>query len=69
MILILADFIVCLFIEKILLPKMNRFWNKMRMDSLKLRVVIDKENEADLNLINNIQNYVKEQKILEKQKI
>ena len=69
MILILADFIVCLFIEKILLPKMNRFWNKMRMDSLKIRVVIDKENEADLNLINNIQNYVKEQKILEKQKI
>ena len=66
MIIILVNFIVCLIIEKILLPKMNKYWNKMRMDSLKKRVENDRVHEADLNLINNIQNYVKQQKFLEK---
>ena len=66
MIIILCNFVVSLIIEKIILPKMNKYWKKMRMDSLRKRVESDKVNEADLNLINNIQNYVKEQKILEK---
>ena len=62
MIIIVLNFIFALFIEKVIVAKVTKCWNTMRMKSLKLKIENDKKNEANLNLITSVQNYVKEQK-------
>ena len=62
MIIIILNFIFALFIEKVIVAKVTKCWNTMRMKSLKLKIENDKKNEANLNLITSVQNYVKEQK-------
>ena len=63
MIIIVLNFVISLFIEKVILPIAEKYWKKKRMKSLKNRVENDKENEATLNMINKVQNYVNENKI------
>ncbi len=66
MIIIILNFVISFLVEKILLSKLNKYWNNKRMNSLKKKVENDIENEADLNMINSVQNYVKEQKLMKK---
>ena len=63
MAIIILNFLISLLIERIIVPKTNKCWRKRRMQSLKHRIENDREHEADLNLINNVKNYIKEQKM------
>ena len=63
MIIIIINFLVSLFIEKIIVSKATKCWNKMKMNSLKNSINNDKRNEENLYIINKVQNYVKEQKM------
>jgi len=62
MVIIVINFIVSLFIEKVIVPKCNKCWKRYRMKKLKKRLENDHEKEADLNLINNVKNYIRQQK-------
>ena len=62
MILIVANFIMCLFIEKVIVPKCNKVWKRHRMKKLRQKLELDYDKEANLKLINNVKNYIKEQK-------
>ena len=62
MILIVINFILCLIIEKVLVPKCNRIWRRHRMEKLKRQLDLDVDKNADLNLINTVKNYIREQR-------
>ena len=62
MILIVINFIVCLIIEKIIVPKCNRMWRKRQMEKLSRQLDLDVDKKADLNLINTVKNYIREQR-------
>ena len=66
MIIVVLNFIVSLIIEKVIIPKTNKCWRKRRMNSLKYRIDNNKEREENLNMINNVKNYIKEQKMKKK---
>ena len=64
MIIIIINFLVSLFIERIIVAKATKCWNKMKMNSLKKSILSnDKRNEENLYIINKVQNYIKEQKM------
>jgi magnesium-transporting ATPase (P-type) len=62
MIIIVINFIVSLFIEKVIVPKFNKCWKRFKMKKIKRRLESDLQKEADLNLINNVKNYIRQQK-------
>ncbi len=66
MIMVVLNFIVSLIIEKVIIPKTNKCWRKRKMNSLKYRIENNKEREENLNMINNVKNYIKEQKMKKK---
>ena len=63
MFIIVLNFLVSLLIEKILVSKCNKWWRKKRMYYLQNKIENDTENEADLNMINTVKNYIKEKKM------
>ena len=62
MVMIVVNFIVCLFIEKVIVPKCNKIWRKSRMKKLRRQLELDTDRKADLKLINTVKNYIREQK-------
>ena len=62
MILIVINFIACLIIEKVIVPKCNRIWRRHRMEKLRRQLDLDVNKNADLNLINTVKNYIREQR-------
>ena len=66
-IIILLNALVSLFIEKVVVQKVGKCWRKRRMKSLTKKVE-DKDNEANLNMINTVKNYIKEKQIKKKNK-
>ena len=60
--LIVVNFIACLIIEKIIVPRCNRIWRNYRMDKLSRQIELDTDKKADLNMINTVKNYIREQK-------
>ena len=59
---IVINFFVSFIIEKLIVPKFNKCWKRYRMKKIKRRIEEDHEKEADLNLINNVKNYIRQQK-------
>ena len=66
MVIIVINFIVSLFIEKVIVPKFNKCWKRFKMKKIKRRLESDLQKEADLNLINNVKNYIRQQKAKKK---
>ena len=66
MVIIVINFIVSLFIEKVIVPKFNKCWKRFKMNKIKRRLESDLQKEADLNLINNVKNYIRQQKAKKK---
>ena len=66
MVIIVINFFVSFFIEKVIVPKCNKWWKRYRMKKIKKRLEEDHEKEADLNLINNVKNYIRQQKKVKK---
>ena len=66
-IIILLNALVSLFLEKVVVQKAGKCWRKRRMNSLSKKVE-DKDNEANLNMINTVKNYIKEKNIKKKNK-
>jgi cation-transporting ATPase 13A3/4/5 len=62
MMIIIINFIICLIIEKVIVPRCNRLWRKNRMRKLERQLELDVEKKSDLNLINTVKNYIREQK-------
>ena len=62
MIIIVVNFIVCLVIEKVILPHCSRVWRNNKMKKLKEKLDSDVEKRSDLNLINDVKNYIREQR-------
>ena len=62
MVLIIVNFIICLIIEKVIVPKCNRIWRRHKMNKLTKQLELDTDKIADLNLINTVKNYIREQK-------
>ena len=62
MVIIIINFIACLIIEKFIVPKCYKCWRRNKMKNLRRQLELEGENEADLNLINNVKNYIREQK-------
>ena len=62
MVIIVINFIISFFVEKVIVPKCNKCWKRYRMKKIKKRLEEDHEKEADLNLINNVKNYIRQQK-------
>ena len=60
--LIVVNFIACLIIEKVIVPRCNRIWRNYRMDKLSRQIELDTDKKADLNMINTFKNYIREQK-------
>ena len=62
MIFIVANFVCCLFIEKVIVPFCYRKWRKMKMKKLKRQIELDVDKESNLKLINTVKNYIREKK-------
>ena len=63
MIIIVVHFFVCLFVEKVIVFYSSKIWRKYRMNYLKRKLEADVDKEATLHLINDVKNYIKEQKV------
>ena len=66
MVIIVINFIISFFIEKVVVPKCNKWWKRYKMKKIRRRLEEDYEKEADLNLINNVKNYILQQKTIKK---
>ena len=62
MIIIVVNFIACLVIEKVILPQCSRVWRNNKMKKLKEKLDSDVEKRSDLNLINDVKNFIREQR-------
>ena len=62
MAIIIINSIVSFFIEKFVVTKFNKLWKRFRMKKLRKKLEEDKDKEADLNMINNVKNFIREQK-------
>lgn len=62
MAIIIINSIVSFFIEKFVVTKLNKLWKRFRMKKIRKKLEQDKDKEADLNLINNVKNFIREQK-------
>ena len=62
MLFIVANFVCCLFIEKVIVPKCNKKWRKIKMKRLRRQIELDVDKESSLKLINNVKNYIREKK-------
>ena len=62
MIFIAANFICCLFIEKVIVPVCYKKWRKIKMKKLRRQIELDVDKESNLRLINNVKNYIREKK-------
>jgi len=58
---IVVNFFVCFIIEKIIVPNCYKCWRRRKMNKLREELRLNGENEATLNLINNVKNYIREQ--------
>ena len=62
MIIIIINFFFCLFVEKVVVNYFNKLWRKFRMNANKKKLENDVNKEATLYLVNEVKNYIKEQK-------
>ena len=63
MLLIIINFLVCLFFEKVVVFHCSKFWRRHRMENNRKKLEADVNKEATLYLINDVKNYIKESKI------
>ena len=63
---IVANFFMCLFIEKVIVYQCSKCWRRRRMNNFRKKIEADIDKEATLYLINDVKNYIKEQKIHKK---
>ena len=63
MLLIIINFLVCLFFEKVVVFHCSKFWRRHRMENNRKKLEADVNKEATLYLINDVKNYVEESKI------
>ena len=63
MFIIVANFFVCLFVEKVIVHYCSKCWRRRRMNNLKKKLEADVDKEATLWLINDVKNFIKEQKM------
>lgn len=63
MLLIVINFFVCLFCEKVIVFQCNKCWRRHSMESKRKKLEADVNKEATLYLINDVKNYIKEKKI------
>ena len=63
---IVANFFMCLFIEKVIVYQCSKCWRRRRMNNFRKKLEADIDKEATLYLINDVKNYIKEQKIHKK---
>ena len=62
MAIIVVNFFCCLLIEKIVVHYCSICWRRFRMDSKRRKLAADVNKEATLYLINDVKNYIKEQR-------
>ena len=62
MIIIVINFFVCLFIEKVIVYQCSKCWRRHRMNNNRKKLEADVNKEATLYLINDVKNFIKEQK-------
>ena len=62
MIIIPINFFACLFIEKVIVNQCSKCWRRYRMDNKRRKLEADINKESTLYLINDVKNYIKEQK-------
>ena len=55
---IIINFITSFFIEKVVASKSNKWWKSYKMKKIRRRLEEDREKKANLNLINNVKNYI-----------
>ena len=63
MLLIIINFFVCLFFEKVVVFQCSKIWRRHRMENNRKKLEADVNKEATLYLINDVKNYIKESKI------
>ena len=62
MLIIVVNFLFCLFIEKVIVSQCNKCRRKHIMNNYRKKVENDINNEATLYLINDVKNFIREQK-------
>ena len=62
MIILVVNFLFCLFLEKVVVDFCSINWRKKRMNKNLERLENDINKEATLSLVNDVKNYIKEQK-------
>ena len=62
MIIIVVNFFFCLFIEKVIVYQCSKCWRRHRMNNNRKKLEADVNKEATLYLINDVKNFIKEQK-------
>ena len=62
MIIIVINFLVCLFLEKVVVFQCSKCWRRHKMENNRKKLEADINKEATLYLINDVKNYIKEQK-------
>ena len=60
---IVVNFFVCLFVEKVISFQCSKCWRRYRMDNDRRKLEVEVNKEFTLNLINDVKNYIKEQRV------
>ena len=60
------NFAICLVLEKVVVHHCSICWRKRRMDKNRRKLEADVNKEATLYLVNDVKNYIKEQKAIKK---
>ena len=63
---LVLNFIACLILEKVVVHHCGICWRRRRMDKNRRKLEADVNKEATLYLVNDVKNYIKEQKNLKK---
>ena len=63
---LVLNFIACLILEKVVVHHCSICWRRKRMDKNRRKLEADVNKEATLYLVNDVKNYIKEQKNLKK---
>ena len=66
MIIIVVNFFFCLIIEKVIVFYCSKAWRKRRMNDNRRKLEADINKEATLYLVNDVKNFIKEQKAYDK---
>jgi magnesium-transporting ATPase (P-type) len=61
-----VNFLFCLFLEKVVVHYSSISWRRKRMDKNRKKLEADINKESTLSLVNEVKNYIKEQKAMKK---